>query len=1054
MFPGASAILHAQTDLGTITLINSFETPQDLQNITTRSASFKQVTTDATDGQYALEVDYQVTDPFPTVWFHYQPTLDWSAKGGVAFDVCNPGTQSVTVNMNITDESAISGDSAHNENQNSIIAPLSCASVLNLFQVATPPLSMGMQHPPPVPGFQLMSNGSGTADFSHVYHFEFWLNQPTAPVTLIFDNIRSFTAPASSLVSYTGMVDSYGQFTRETWPGKISSDADLTAQAQAEAALPPPDLSGLDQYGGSLSLPAQTATGFFHTTRDPAGKWWLVTPAGHLYLSIGMDKVVAANANRTDVQGRLQMFTSLPAQGDALSPFYVAAGNWPPPAGLNIQFNLGMAFDFYPANLFRKYGSSYNSAWMKSTVDRLGRWGFNDITSFSDPAIFPAKGSSGQQMPHTVTLYYSSCTGCGPFATVPSSQDYWGPMVDPFDPAWTIVVDTNFKQQAAAFVNDPYVVGYFVDNELSWAGGVNDPRDDYHFSLVYGTLKTGATQPAKVAFEQMLMAEYADVTKLNQIWGTNYATWNDFLSASYSPPVPLPNAAMRSDFSAFLLSFAEQYFRIIGGTIKKYDPHHLYLGVKFAALTMEEWQACAELCDVISFDDYNFRLDPNTWSFIHQFATPALLAEFGFCARDRGGFTGGIPAVPSQAAKSIDYGQKLEDAMTNPDLIGANFYKYIDDPVSGEMSDGENNANGWVALSDTPYAEFTTFAASMNKMSYTWRNSVPPVSGSPTVTSLSPPSLAPGSGDTLLTVAGTGFSSSSVVQWNGSPRQTLVVSATQLVALIGVADLTAPGAAQVTVVSSGSGGVSNTAITNIGNPPVITGVSNAAGGQAGVPSGAFFSIYGSNFTSLAYDDWSGSIHNGALPTSLDGVSVTVGGKPAFIAAITPGQVNAQAPDIAAGAAQIVVTTPIGSAAFAAAVQPLSPAFFLWPGSQPVATHTDYTWAVNGGTFPGTTTVPAKPGEIIILWGTGFGPTNPTVPAGQEPTALAPPTQAPVSVTLGGISVSVLGAVLSAYAATYQIAIQVPASMANGNYPLVASVDGVQSPSNVLLAVQH
>jgi uncharacterized protein (TIGR03437 family) len=117
---------------------------------------------------------------------------------------------------------------------------------------------------------------------------------------------------------------------------------------------------------------------------------------------------------------------------------------------------------------------------------------------------------------------------------------------------------------------------------------------------------------------------------------------------------------------------------------------------------------------------------------------------------------------------------------------------------------------------------------------------------------------------------------------------------------------------------------------------------------------------------------------------LDGISVTIGGKPADVYAVTPGQINVQAPDVGNGPVQVVVTTGGGSSTpFAASSQLYSPAFFLWPGNQPVATHLDYSIAAKNGTFSGLTTVPAKPGEVITLWGTGFGPTNPAVPAGQE-----------------------------------------------------------------------
>jgi uncharacterized protein (TIGR03437 family) len=188
---------------------------------------------------------------------------------------------------------------------------------------------------------------------------------------------------------------------------------------------------------------------------------------------------------------------------------------------------------------------------------------------------------------------------------------------------------------------------------------------------------------------------------------------------------------------------------------------------------------------------------------------------------------------------------------------------------------------------------------------------------------------------------------------------------------------------------------------------------------------------------------------------LDGVSVSIGGKPAYIYTITPGQINVQAPDVGSGTVQAIVTAPGGaSAPFTTSSQLYSPAFFPWPGNQPVATHVDYSIAAKNGTFPGITTVPAKPGEVITLWGTGFGPTNPTVPAGQEPDVQAPPTQATVGVTLGGIAVPVLGSVLSSYAATYQIAIQIPASITDGDYPIVAAVSGARSPGSVILSVRQ
>jgi uncharacterized protein (TIGR03437 family) len=228
--------------------------------------------------------------------------------------------------------------------------------------------------------------------------------------------------------------------------------------------------------------------------------------------------------------------------------------------------------------------------------------------------------------------------------------------------------------------------------------------------------------------------------------------------------------------------------------------------------------------------------------------------------------------------------------------------------------------------------------------------------------------------------------------------------------------------------------------------PTIVSVSNSASGQSGIGSGPYFSVYGSNFAPAGSTiaTWSGWVVNGNLPTSLDGVSVTVGGQAAYIYVVSPTQINAVAPALPAGSSQVVVTTAAGnSAAFAVTAAPLQPAFFEW-GNYAVATRTDYSYAVPSGTLSVPTTA-AKPGDVVILWGTGFGNTSPLAPVGQE----VPPAAyslSGVTVTIGSTAATVYGTALaSGLAGVYQVAIQVPAGLADGNYPLVATLNGVPSP---------
>jgi uncharacterized protein (TIGR03437 family) len=134
---------------------------------------------------------------------------------------------------------------------------------------------------------------------------------------------------------------------------------------------------------------------------------------------------------------------------------------------------------------------------------------------------------------------------------------------------------------------------------------------------------------------------------------------------------------------------------------------------------------------------------------------------------------------------------------------------------------------------------------------------------------------------------------------------------------------------------------------------------------------------------------------------------------------------------------------------------VQPAFSLWAGKYPVATRQDFSWAVKNGTFPGTTTTAAKPGDVIILWGTGFGPTNPAAPVGvQLPADKTYSTASNVTVMVNNTPATVFGAALApGFAALYQVAIQIPSNAPDGDLPIVASINGAQSPATTVITVQ-
>jgi uncharacterized protein (TIGR03437 family) len=257
---------------------------------------------------------------------------------------------------------------------------------------------------------------------------------------------------------------------------------------------------------------------------------------------------------------------------------------------------------------------------------------------------------------------------------------------------------------------------------------------------------------------------------------------------------------------------------------------------------------------------------------------------------------------------------------------------------------------------------------------------------------------------------------------------------------------------KVSGLSGGSGGTTPPAAPAIS----ANGVVNGASFQPGVAANSWVTIKGTNLAPQT-DDWSRSIVNGALPTSLDGVFVTMGGKPAYVYFVSPGQLNVLAPDVPAGPLTVTVTTAGGtSTAITTTASTYGPAFFVWPSSQVVATRTDYSYAVKAGTFPGATTVAAKPGEVLILWATGFGPTLPATPLGVSvPASGGFSTVSAPTVTVNNIQATVYGAALApGSAGLYQIAIQVPTTLADGDWPIQAGIGGVASPAGTILSVHQ
>ena len=237
--------------------------------------------------------------------------------------------------------------------------------------------------------------------------------------------------------------------------------------------------------------------------------------------------------------------------------------------------------------------------------------------------------------------------------------------------------------------------------------------------------------------------------------------------------------------------------------------------------------------------------------------------------------------------------------------------------------------------------------------------------------------------------------------------------------------------------------------------PTVTLVANAEGGVATIAPNSWVEIQGSNLGPAGDTRiWQSSdFVNNQLPTSLDGVSVTVNGKPAYVYYISPTQVNILTPPNAISGSVPVQVSDNGviSANFMVQAQAQSPSFFVFGGGPYIAaTHGNGSYLGPTSLYPGLTT-PAQPGETIVMYANGFGSTSTPVVSGSE-TQSGTLSPMPV-ITIGGVPATVTFAGLVA-PGEFQFNVVVPPSLANGDQPTMAMYNGLTTQAGTLITVQQ
>lgn len=225
-----------------------------------------------------------------------------------------------------------------------------------------------------------------------------------------------------------------------------------------------------------------------------------------------------------------------------------------------------------------------------------------------------------------------------------------------------------------------------------------------------------------------------------------------------------------------------------------------------------------------------------------------------------------------------------------------------------------------------------------------------------------------------------------------------------------------------------------------------------------IQPGSFVSIYGQNLATQT------TVWNGDFPQSLGGTSVTINGKPAYLVFVSGGLIDLQAPDdTARGTVPVVVQTPTGTATSTVTLGTFGPSFSLLDSSHVagIIVRNDGSGTQGGGGYDiigpkgsplGYVTVPAKAGDVVELFGVGFGPTNPVVPAGHVFSGAASTPPGAVTILINGTSVPLAFSGMT-LAGLYQFNLTIPAGLGTGDVSLVAQVGGVQTPTGVVISLQ-
>lgn len=397
-------------------------------------------------------------------------------------------------------------------------------------------------------------------------------------------------------------------------------------------------------------------TGFFRL-EQVEGKWQALDPEGAPYVLLGVDHVN--------------------------------------PKGM---FCEKLKYSPYARHVERKYTSK--SVWAEETIARLKEWGFTALGAGSDVELLGHHGLS-----HTVFLSMGDrlCYGDTELWIRKSKYAPCTAFPNVFHPDFAKCCDERAKEKCAPSKDDPWLFGYFIDNELAWWGKGNNAE-----GMFDAVRELPEGHSARKALEDFVNGR--EVSKDLKI--------------------------------EFLRLVADRYFAVTTEAIRRHDPNHLIMGCRFAGLKgahIVVWQAAAKYCDLVTFNCYPWAdLDRNVVlnekggrpiveifdEFYAQVGKPMLVTEWSFPALDTG-----RPCLYGAGQRFKTQRERVKAAelfaktmLALPYFIGYDYFMWVDQPALGMNRYFPEDSNyGLVCEDGAQHTEITEMFRKLHGEISHWR---------------------------------------------------------------------------------------------------------------------------------------------------------------------------------------------------------------------------------------------------------------------------------------------------------------------------------------------